>query len=118
MYRQWRRLVVTLVPVVLVFCAWDLYAIHRGAWWYDARYITGLALPGTLPIEELLFFLVIPVCAILTYEAVLSRPMSYTSLAVLGVAVAVVLDLVRAAHARWCGSPRSGSPTRSSCSSS
>ena len=29
-----------------------------------------MTLPGRLPLEELLFFLVIPVCAVLTLEAV------------------------------------------------
>jgi lycopene cyclase domain-containing protein len=72
-YVQWRRLLATLVPVVIVFGAWDLYSIHRGLWRYDPRYVVGLDLPGHLPIEELLFFLVIPVCAVLTYEAVLAR---------------------------------------------
>jgi hypothetical protein len=28
--------------------------------------------PGALPIEELLFFVVVPVCAVLTYESVLA----------------------------------------------
>jgi lycopene cyclase domain-containing protein len=72
-YAQWRRLLATLVPVVVVFAAWDLYSIHRGLWRYDPRYVVGLDLPGHLPVEELLFFLVIPVCAVLTYEAVLDR---------------------------------------------
>jgi lycopene cyclase domain-containing protein len=72
-YAQWRRLVLTLVPVVVLFGAWDLYAIHRGQWSYDQRYLVEVTLPGRLPLEELLFFLVIPTCAVLTYEAVLSR---------------------------------------------
>jgi lycopene cyclase domain-containing protein len=72
-YAQWRRLLLTLLPVVLVFGGWDEYAIHRGLWSYDGHYLIGLALPGRLPLEELLFFLVIPTCALLTYEAVLVR---------------------------------------------
>jgi lycopene cyclase domain-containing protein len=72
-YRQWRRLLLTLVPVVVVFVAWDVYAIGRGMWRYDAAYLVGVTLPGRLPLEELLFFLVIPICAVLTYEAVLAR---------------------------------------------
>jgi lycopene cyclase domain-containing protein len=72
-YAQTRRLLGTLVPVVLAFGGWDLYAIHQGLWSYNARYLVGVTLPGRLPLEEVLFFLVIPTCAILTYEAVLSR---------------------------------------------
>jgi lycopene cyclase domain-containing protein len=72
-YAQWRRLAMTLLPVVLVFSAWDVHAIDRGLWQYDTHYLTGVRLPGRLPLEELLFFVVIPLCAVLTWEAVLVR---------------------------------------------
>lgn len=77
-YAQWRRLVATLLPVVLVFCAWDAYSIRHGLWSYDRHYLVGVTLPGHLPIEELLFFVVIPLCAVLTYEAVLARRPEWT----------------------------------------
>jgi lycopene cyclase domain-containing protein len=72
-YAQWRRLLATLLPVVVVFGAWDLVAIQKGLWHYDDRYLVGATLPGRLPLEELLFFVVIPICAVLTYEAVRVR---------------------------------------------
>lgn len=72
-YAQYRRLVATLIPVVIVFTAWDEYAIHRSLWNYDDHYLIGVTLPGRLPLEELLFFVVIPICAVLTFEAVLAR---------------------------------------------
>lgn len=72
-YARWRRLVGSLLPVVVVFGAWDLLAIHRGYWHYDRAYLVGVSLPGRLPLEELLFFLVIPTCAVLTLEAVRAR---------------------------------------------
>ena len=70
---QARRLLLTLVPVVIVFVAWDVYAIARHQWSYDRAQTSGVLLPGRLPLEELLFFLVIPVCAVLTLEAVRRR---------------------------------------------
>jgi lycopene cyclase domain-containing protein len=72
-YRQWRRLLLTLVPVVLAFGAWDVYAVARRQWRYVGRWLIGVRLPGSVPVEELLFFLVIPTCAILTLEAVRRR---------------------------------------------
>jgi lycopene cyclase domain-containing protein len=72
-YARWRRLLVTLVPVLIAFGAWDLAEIGAGAWRYDAAYLVGMTLPGSLPVEELLFFLVIPSCAVLTLEAVRVR---------------------------------------------
>ena len=68
-YARWRRLLLTLAPVVAVFVVWDVLAIRAGHWDYDPEQVTGVQLGG-LPLEELLFFLVIPVCAVLTLEAV------------------------------------------------
>ena len=72
-YARWRRLLVALLPVVAIFGAWDVAAIHARWWHYDGRYLVGVTLPGRLPLEELLFFLVIPTCAVLTLEAVRAR---------------------------------------------
>jgi lycopene cyclase domain-containing protein len=71
--RQWRRLLLTVVPVVLVFGGWDMAAIAAHHWSYDRAQTTGVLLPGRLPLEELVFFVVIPVCAILGFEAVRKR---------------------------------------------
>ncbi len=68
--RRWRRLLLTLAAVVPVFGVWDLAAVAAGHWSYDHRQVLGIWLPGGLPLEELLFFLVVPVCAVLGFEAV------------------------------------------------
>lgn len=69
-YRRWRRLLLALLPTVVLFTAWDLYAVHAGHWTFARRWTTGVVLPGRVPLEELLFFVVVPVCAVLTLEAV------------------------------------------------
>jgi lycopene cyclase domain-containing protein len=68
--RRWRRLLLTVAPVAAVFVAWDLAAIAAGHWSFDPEQIIGVRLPGRLPVEELLFFVVVPVCAVLGFEAV------------------------------------------------
>lgn len=69
-YRQARRLVLTLLPVVAVFVVWDCYAIAAGQWTFDPAQTLGVRLPGDLPVEELLFFLVVPTASVLALEAV------------------------------------------------
>ena len=71
-YRKWRRLLLAVTPVAAVFVVWDLYAIAQGHWTFDAERTSGVELPGGVPLEELLFFVVVPVAAILTLEAVRS----------------------------------------------
>ena len=68
--RRWRRLALAVVPVAAVFLAWDQEAVRAGHWTFDRRLILGVLLPGRLPLEEVLFFVVVPVCAVLGFEAV------------------------------------------------
>lgn len=69
-WRSPRRLGRALWPAVILFVAWDIFAIAREHWAYNPAYVTGWRLPGKLPVEELVFFVVIPICSLLTYEAV------------------------------------------------
>ncbi len=70
--RVWRRplrLLLTVAPVAVVFVIWDLYAIESQHWFFDPDQMTGITF-GALPLEELLFFIVVPIAAVMTLEAV------------------------------------------------
>jgi lycopene cyclase domain-containing protein len=69
-YRQARRAAAAILPVAGVFALWDVIAIFADVWKYNSKYISGVDIAGVIPIEELLFFLVIPLCGLLTYNAV------------------------------------------------
>jgi lycopene cyclase domain-containing protein len=69
-YRRPRRLLRALVPTVLLFAAVDGVAIARDDWSYAARYMVGWTVPPNLPVEEVAFFLVVPLCGLLSLEAV------------------------------------------------
>jgi len=71
--RVWRRpgrLLRALIPTVAIFLAWDMLAIARHHWGFNQRYIVGWSLPADVPIEELVFFIAIPICGLLTLETV------------------------------------------------
>jgi len=71
-YRRWRRLLIAIVPCVAVFALWDAYAIAQGHWTFDVDRILGVYVFGSVPLDELLFFLTIPIASVLTLEAVRS----------------------------------------------
>jgi lycopene cyclase domain-containing protein len=71
-WRRPRRLLAALWLPVVLFSAWDVAAIARDHWSYSARFTTGWLLPFDFPVEELVFFVVIPICGLLTLEAVRS----------------------------------------------
>ena len=63
------RLVATIVIAALPFVLWDLWATHTGHWRFDPDQTLRWRIAG-LPLEEIGFFVVIPLAAILTYETV------------------------------------------------
>lgn len=69
-YRRPRRWLLALAPVVAVLLVWDALAVATGVWSYNPSYILGLTLPFDVPLEELIFFIVAPTCALLTFETV------------------------------------------------
>lgn len=69
-YRRFGTLLLALLPVVVLFSIWDIVGIIRNHWTYNPNYVTGLQLVFSMPIEELVFFIVIPICGLLAYEAV------------------------------------------------
>ena len=66
-YRQVRRLLLTLAPVLAVFLTWDALAVRAGHWSFG--HLLGPRL-GDLPVEEVAFFVVVPLCSVLALEAV------------------------------------------------
>jgi len=69
-YPRLRRLGLTLLCVAPLFVVWDIAAIELGHWSFDLDQTLGVVLPGDLPLEEALFFLVVPVASVITLEAV------------------------------------------------
>jgi lycopene cyclase domain-containing protein len=68
-YRQARRLALTLLCTGAVFVTWDLLGAGLGHWGYRADRVLPVRIVG-LPLEEYLFFVVVPLCGVLAYEAV------------------------------------------------
>ncbi len=69
-YRRPKRFARALLPVAVIFLVWDALAIASGAWTYAPEFVTGVHAPFAIPLEEILFFVVIPLCGVLTYESV------------------------------------------------
>jgi lycopene cyclase domain-containing protein len=67
--RQLPRLAVSIVAAGAPFLVWDLWATHAGHWHFDDAQTLPWRLLG-LPLEEVAFFVVVPLASILAYEGV------------------------------------------------
>ena len=67
---RWKRWLKSILPIAFLFILWDAYAISRKHWHFDSNQILGIYGPFHIPLEEYLFFLVVPIAAIMSLEAV------------------------------------------------
>jgi lycopene cyclase domain-containing protein len=68
--RRIKRAALSILPISILFLIWDAYAIARGHWFFDRSQMLGIVGPFHIPLEEYLFFIVVPLAAILTIEGV------------------------------------------------
>lgn len=68
-YKYPARLVLSILLPFILFIIWDVFVTARGHWSFNPLYTVGFKIFG-LPIEEILFFIVIPFCGLFTWESV------------------------------------------------
>lgn len=59
-----------IVPAIF-YIAWDIYFTQLGVWNFNEAYITGGKL-SVLPVEEVLFFFIVPYCCVFIYACIRS----------------------------------------------
>ena len=68
LYKQWKNVGVAMLITAIFFIAWRGVMAEMGVWNFNTRYLVGSFI-GTLPVEELLYFIAIPYACIFTYFA-------------------------------------------------
>jgi lycopene cyclase domain-containing protein len=68
--RRWKRALISILPISTLFLIWDAYAIAQGHWFFNRDRMLGIYGPFDIPLEEFLFFIIVPMAAILTIEGV------------------------------------------------
>jgi lycopene cyclase domain-containing protein len=68
-YKKWKRLFTAMILPAVFYIVWDMVFTKQGVWSFNENYITGIKLYN-LPIEEVMFFFVVPYCCVFIYECV------------------------------------------------
>lgn len=64
------RLLKTIALATPLFIFWDAYAIANNHWFFSAELTLGIYGPLGVPLEEYLFFVIVPIASLLTLEGV------------------------------------------------
>jgi len=72
-YKQWKNLKWGMILTGELFLSWDIIFTRHGVWSFNDNYITGYKLGG-LPIEEWLFFIVVPYSCAFIYACLRTNP--------------------------------------------
>ncbi|WP_319226432.1 lycopene cyclase domain-containing protein [Draconibacterium orientale] len=68
-YKQWKYVFPSILLVALVYIVFDVNFTNRGIWGFNPEYLSGIYL-FSLPLEEILFFVVIPYASIFLHESI------------------------------------------------
>ncbi len=70
-YKNWKYAFPAMIIPALLYIGWDIYFTEKGVWSFNESYITGIKLYN-LPLEEVLFFFIVPYCCIFIYACIRS----------------------------------------------
>lgn len=70
-YKNWKYLFIAILIPAIFYIAWDSYFTQIQVWAFNTNYITGLTLLH-LPVEEILFFFIVPYCCVFIYACIRS----------------------------------------------
>jgi lycopene cyclase domain-containing protein len=66
---KWKFVFPAMIIPALLYIVWDIFFTTIGVWSFNEAYITGIKLYN-LPIEEVLFFFIVPYCCVFIYECI------------------------------------------------
>jgi lycopene cyclase domain-containing protein len=104
MYRKWKHLFPAIFITAGFFLIWDEFFTRIGVWSFNHNYVMGIYI-GSLPLEEWLFFLVVPYACFFVYfvaDYFIKKDLFRTTYRQVSVIITVIL-LVFAGiyHNRW-----------------
>ena len=67
LYTKFKYICISIFTILIVFIPWDIYFTQQDVWCFNSSYISGVNF-FNLPIEEALFFVIVPFACVFIYE--------------------------------------------------
>ena len=67
LYKSWKPLFISISIMMFLFIPWDIWFTKESVWWFRKEYTLGITI-FHLPIEEWLFFIIVPYACVFIYE--------------------------------------------------
>jgi lycopene cyclase domain-containing protein len=70
-FKKWKYLFPSVLIMAIIFIIWDILFTNHGVWGFNPTYLTGLYF-FSIPLEECLFFFVVPYASVFVYECIIA----------------------------------------------
>lgn len=68
-FSSWKNVSIATVIIAVPYMMWDTFFTNRGVWGFNPAYLSGINV-GSLPLEEVMFFFVVPFACVFIYACV------------------------------------------------
>tara|TARA_Y100001968_G_C19324908_1_gene701184 strand:+ start:265 stop:960 length:696 start_codon:yes stop_codon:yes gene_type:complete len=75
-YKKFSTIFITIPLTAIPYIIWDILFVDLGIWGFNKEYVSNLNIYN-LPIEEVLFFVIIPFCCIYTHHVIETLSISF-----------------------------------------
>ena len=69
-YKKWKPLFLAMLIPAAIYIVWDIYFTSKGIWSFNEEYYVAETKVFNLPLEEILFFFIVPYCCVFIYECI------------------------------------------------
>ena len=99
-YKTWKYLFPAIAITATFFIIWDHYFTINGIWSFSEKYTTGFKI-FNLPIEEIMFFIIIPYCCVFIYESLnyyFKKPLITKAVSVINIVLLLLFMTIAVTH--------------------
>lgn len=99
-YKTWKHLFPAIAITATFFIIWDHYFTINGIWSFSEKYTTGFKI-FNLPIEEIMFFIIIPYCCVFIYESLnyyFKKPLITKAVSAINIVLLLLFMIIALTH--------------------